>query len=54
MVSRRLAAIVAAGFPYQPVYFATRLEAVQHMAPPKMVAHSSKLAKLKAWFAAAA
>jgi hypothetical protein len=32
----------------------TRLEAVQHMAPPKMVAHSSKLAKLKAWFAAAA
>ena len=32
----------------------TRLEAVQHMAPPKMVAQSSKLAKLKAWFAPAA
>ncbi len=32
----------------------TRLEAVQHMAAPKMVAPSSKLAKLKAWFAPAA
>ena len=29
----------------------TRLEAVQHMARPAMVAPSSKLAKLKAWFA---
>ena len=31
----------------------TRLEAVQHMAPPKMVAQTSKLAKLKAGFALA-
>ena len=31
----------------------TRLEAVQHRAPPKMAAQSSKLAKIKAWFALA-
>ena len=31
----------------------TRLEAVQHTAPPAMVAPTSKLAKIKAWFALA-
>jgi hypothetical protein len=36
-----------------PEEVTTRLEAVRHMAPPTMVAHSSKLAKIKAWFAPA-
>jgi hypothetical protein len=36
-----------------PDELATRLQAVQHMAPPAMVAPSSKIAKLKAWFASA-
>jgi hypothetical protein len=33
-----------------PQEVTTRLQAVQHMAPPAMVAPSSKLAKIKAWF----
>ena len=38
-----------------PDEVATRLEAAQQSAsPPTTVAHSSKLAKLKAWFAPAA
>ena len=36
-----------------PQEVTTRLQAVQHMAPPAMVTPSSKLAKLKAWFASA-
>jgi hypothetical protein len=36
-----------------PQEVTTRLQAVQHMAPPAMVAPSSKLAKIKAWFAPA-
>ena len=37
-----------------PQEVTTRLKAVQHMAPPAMVARSSNLAKIKAWFAPAA
>ena len=37
-----------------PEEVTTRLEAVQHKAPPAMVAPYSKLAKIKAWFAPAA
>ncbi len=37
-----------------PEEVTTRLESVRHMAPPTMVACSSKLAKIKAWFAPAA
>ena len=36
-----------------PQEVTTRLQAVQHTAPPAMVAPSSKIAKLKAWFASA-
>ena len=37
-----------------PEEVTTRLQAVQYMAPPTMVAHSSNLAEIKAWFAPAA